>query len=61
MRTTPGIAAAFFVSILTILACACGERTYATCTMRGSTMSSTYWPRPCVRRRAFGRVTERPT
>jgi len=27
MRTTPGIAAAFFVPIFTILACACGERT----------------------------------
>src|SRR4051812_45518897 len=29
--------------------------------MRASTMSSTNWPRPCARRRAFGRVTERPT
>src|SRR6266436_1730420 len=35
MRTTPGIAAAFLLAIFTIRACACGERTYATCSMRG--------------------------
>ena len=42
------------------LACACGERTNATCAMRGSTTSLTYCARPCIRRARFGRGTERP-
>ena len=39
---------------------ACGERTKATCAMRGSVTSLTYWPRPCVSRARLGRGTERP-
>ena len=49
-----------FGSILTMRACACGERTKATCAMRGSATSLTYCPRPCVSRCRFGRGTERP-
>ena len=39
--TTPGAFFASAVSILLMRACACGERTNATCTMRGSTTSLT--------------------
>src|SRR5689334_5933691 len=41
-------------------ACACGERTNATCAMRGSTTSLTYCPRPSVSLVRFGRGTARP-
>ncbi len=59
-RTTPGIAIASAPSILRILACGCGLLTNATCTMRGSTMSSTNWPRPSTSFFAFGRGIDLP-
>ena len=58
--TTPGDFFAAAASMLLMRACACGERRKATCTMRGSDTSLTYWPRPCVSRARFGRGTERP-
>ncbi len=58
--TTPGIARASAVSIRTIHAWAWGERRNAAWTMRGSTRSLTYWPRPCVSRPRFGRGSARP-
>src|SRR6185295_8581097 len=57
---TPSACFAAAVSIATMRACACGERTYATCPMRGSATSLTYCPRPSVRRVRFGRGTDRP-
>ena len=57
---TPSDVFAAAVSMLTMRACACGERTKATCAMRGSTTSLTYCPRPSVSRVRFGRGTERP-
>jgi len=57
---TPGACFAASVAMLTIRAWACGERTKATCAMRGSVTSLMYWPRPCVSRARFGRGTERP-
>jgi len=48
------------VAMLTMRACACGERTKATCAMRGSVTSLTYCPRPWASRCKFGRGTERP-
>ena len=57
---TPGIAFAAAVSIALMRACACGERTNATCAMRGSVTSLTNCARPCVSRARFGRGTERP-
>ena len=57
---TPGDFFAAAASMLLILACACGERTNATCAMRGSTTSLTYCARPCVSRARLGRGTERP-
>ena len=57
---TPGAFFAAAVSMLLMRACACGERTNATCAMRGSTTSLTYCARPCVSRARFGRGTERP-
>ncbi len=38
---TPGIRFAAVASMLTIFACACGERRNTTCAMRGSSMSLT--------------------
>jgi hypothetical protein len=57
---TPVARLAASTPICLMRACACGERTNATCAMRGNTMSLTYWPRPWVRRARFGRGTERP-
>ena len=57
---TPGAFFAAAASIDVMRAWACGERTKATCTMRGSATSLTYWPRPCVSRARLGRGTERP-
>jgi hypothetical protein len=57
---TPGALAAAAVAIATMRACACGERTKATCAMRGSVRSLTNCARPRVRRARFGRGTERP-
>jgi hypothetical protein len=59
-RITPGQRAAAAPSMRLIRAWANGLRQKATCAMRGSTRSSTNWPRPCSSRRAFGRGTERP-
>ena len=57
---TPGDFFAASAAIDLMRACACGERTKATCAMRGSVTSLTYCPRPCVSRCKFGRGTERP-
>ena len=57
---TPGAFFAASVSMLLMLACACGERTNATCAMRGSTTSLTNCARPCDSRARLGRGTERP-
>ena len=57
---TPGAFFAAAVSIAVMRAWACGERTKATCAMRGKVTSLTNWARPCVRRARFGRGTERP-
>jgi hypothetical protein len=59
-RIMPGLCVAAAVSMLLIRAWANGLRRKATCAMRGRTMSSTNWPRPCSSRRAFGRGTLRP-
>ena len=58
--TTPAACLAAAVSMLLMRACACGERTKATCAMRGNVMSLTYWARPWVSRARLGRGTERP-
>ena len=58
--TTPGAFFAAAASMLLIRAWAWGERTNATCAMRGSTTSLTYCPRPCKSRPRLGRGTERP-
>ena len=59
-RSTPGSCRASAVSMPAILACASGLRTNATCTMRGSTMSSTNWPRPSTSFFTLGRGTDLP-
>jgi hypothetical protein len=57
---TPGDFFAASALMLLSFACACGERTNATCAMRGSTTSLTYCARPCISRDILGRGTERP-
>ena len=57
---TPGAFFAALASMLLMRAWACGERTKATCAMRGSITSLTYCARPCISRCKFGRGTERP-
>ena len=57
---TPGDVFACAASMLLMRACACGERTKATCAMRGSTTSLTNCARPWLSRARFGRGTERP-
>ena len=55
-----GIKSAPQHAIAAMRAWAWGERTNATCAMRGSVMSLTNCARPRVRRARFGRGTERP-
>ena len=57
---TPGAFFAAAASIPVMRAWAWGERTKATCAMRGKVRSLTNWARPWVRRARLGRGTERP-
>ena len=59
--TTPGAFSAAAVSMRTMRAWACGLRTKAACSMRGSEMSSVYVPRPATAARAATRESVRPT
>src|SRR6185503_14745408 len=61
MRTTPGIAAATRVSIETMRACACGERSTNAWHCQGRVKSSRYLPRPVRRRGSSGRGTAWPS
>src|SRR5262245_32681890 len=56
---TPGAFLAIAVAIAAMRAWAWGERTKATCAMRGNVTSLTNWARPWVRRARFGRGNER--
>src|SRR5689334_3754642 len=58
--STPGMASALAVSILTILACACGLRTMSSHSMPASCTSSTYVPLPRRKRGSSLRLIECP-
>jgi hypothetical protein len=60
MPITPGIFSAAEVSMLLILACACGERMKWACFMPGTTMSSVYRPLPVMNRLSSLRATRAP-
>jgi hypothetical protein len=57
---TPGDVFAAAVAIAVMRAWAWGERTKATCAMRGSVTSLTNWARPRVSRARLGRGTDLP-
>src|SRR5665213_4581312 len=58
--TTPGIFFAAEVSMLLILACACGERTNTARASPGRTTSSVYWPWRVMNRKSSLRRTAAP-
>src|SRR3989442_5677594 len=58
--TTPGCRSAAAVSIFRMRACACGLRTNAAYVTPGSFKSSTYWPRPVMKRGSSRRLIDFP-
>ncbi len=58
---TPGSASALDASILTIRACACGERRTAPISMPGALMSAPNWARPVTLSMPSGRSGRVPT